>query len=253
MESNIRIKNKFGDELDTLVEGNQESGTTIILVHGFGVDKNESFNYFTDFSLALKDKFRIMRFDFSGYGKSTGKQEDVNYQKQAGDLNCVIEYVKTNFPGKIFLLAHSMGAFVTSLLSPDGVERAVLTGIPNSNTNYIIERLKNRIGCREGASVDTEGITIYPRTSGEIQKIGASFWKSLRDFDPIKSVSRFSKKTSLLVIHFTADNVVGSEYMEEYNSIPNIKILWLPGDHSARKSEDREVVIKTIKEFFTKR
>ena len=64
-------------------------------------------------------------------------------------------------------------------------------------------------------------------------------------------MSQFSKKTNILIIHFIQDNVVGSDYMDEYNGIPGIKILWLPGDHSARRSEDRELLIKTIKDFFT--
>ena len=91
MEKNIQIKNNYGENLDTLVEGREVSDTTVIFVHGFGVDKDESFNYFTDTAAVLRDIFRVVRFDFSGYGKSEGKQEDVNYQKQSEDLNSVIE------------------------------------------------------------------------------------------------------------------------------------------------------------------
>lgn len=251
MEISIKIKNKFGDELDTLIEGNDESNTTIVFVHGFGVDKNESFNYFADITLSLEGQFRLVRFDFSGYGKSGGKQEDVNYQKQAGDLGCVIDYVRANFPGKLFIVAHSMGTFVTSFLCPTGVEKTVFTGIPNSNTNYIIERLKGRISSRDGAFVNTEGITTYPRTFGPAQKIGPSFWKVLGEFKPVDVVSRYAKKTNLLVIHFNQDNIAGNDYMNEYDAIKEAKILWLDGDHNATKKEDREMVIKMIQEFFS--
>lgn len=247
----VKIKNKLGEELDTLIEGNNESNTTIVFVHGFGVDKNESFNYFVDLALSLKSEFRIVRFDFSGCGKSWGKQEDVNYQKQAGDLGCVIEYVKANFPGKIFIVAHSMGTFVTCFLCPNGIEKTVFSGIPNSNTGYIIERLKGRISSREGSFVDTEGITAYPRTFGPVQKIGPSFWKVLSDFKPVEAVEEYSKKTNLLIIHLNQDDVVGNEYMDGYSTVPNIKISHLNGNHSVTKKEDREMVIKTIQEFFS--
>lgn len=251
MEQNILIKNKLGGKLDTLVEGNESSDATVVFVHGFGTDKNEAFSYLSDIALSLKNKFRIVRFDFSGYGKSEGKQEEVNYQKQAGDLDCVIEYVKSNFPGKIFIVAHSMGTFVTCFLSPTGIEKTVFTGIPNSNTGYIIERLKGRISSREGSFVDTEGITTYPRTFGEVQKIGPSFWKVLGEFNPVEAVSKYSKKTDLLIIHFNQDDVVGSQYMNEYESIKEAKILWLDGNHSVTRKEDREIVINTIREFFS--
>jgi pimeloyl-ACP methyl ester carboxylesterase len=251
VESNIKIKNKFGEELDVLVEGNGDSNTTIVFVHGFGTDKNEAFNYFSDLALSLKNRFRLVRFDFSGYGKSGGKQEDTNYQKQAGDLGSVLEYVKVNFRGKVFILAHSMGSFVTSCLSPTGVERTVFSGIPNSNTRYIVERLKGRIASREGAFVDTEGITTYPRTFGPVQKIGPSFWKALLAFNPVEAVREYSKKTNLLIIHFNQDDVVGNEYMNEYSTISNVNIESLDGNHSVTRNEDRATVIKTIKEFFT--
>lgn len=251
MENNIRIRNKYGEELDTFVEGNETAGATIIFVHGFGTDKNESFNYFADIALSLRAQFRIVRFDFSGYGKSGGKQEDSNYQKQAEDLSCVIEYVKSNLPSKIFIVAHSMGTFVTVSLSPDGIEKTVFTGIPNSNTGYIIERLKRRIMSRKGALVDTRGLTTYPRTFGEVQKIGSSFWEVLGKFRPVEALLEYSKKTDLLIIHFNQDDVVGNEFMKEYDVIKDANILWLDGNHSVTKKEDREIVIKTIREFFS--
>lgn len=251
MEKNIQIKNNYRESLDTLVEGREGSDTTVIFVHGFGVDKNESFGYFTDTAAALRDIFRIVRFDFSGYGKSEGKQGDVNYQKQSEDLNSVIEYVKTNFPGKIFLVAHSMGSFVTSLLSPNGIERSVLSGVPNSNTSYVIGRLKRRIGSRAGAVVNIDGLTIYPRTSGEVQKIGPSFWRVLKEFKPVEAVGGFARKTKLLIIHFKQDGVLGTEHLSEYAGIQGAKILWLPGNHSVTRGEDRKAVIKAIREFFS--
>ncbi len=81
MQTLYRIKNKYKEELDTLVEGNENANTTIVFVHEFGTQKDESYGYFVDIAKALHSNYRTVRFDFSGYGKSQGKQEDANYEK----------------------------------------------------------------------------------------------------------------------------------------------------------------------------
>jgi pimeloyl-ACP methyl ester carboxylesterase len=120
MQILYQIKNNGDEELDTLVEGNENSHTTIIFVHGFGTQKDESYGYFIDVAKALHSNYRTVRFDFSGYGKSQGKQVDVNYKKHAEDLKIILDWTKEKFGGKIYIIAQSMGCFVTAFLSPDG-------------------------------------------------------------------------------------------------------------------------------------
>lgn len=93
MDKQVKIKNNLGEQLDALIEGNEKSKVTIVFVHGFGTDKNETENLFTDIATALKSQFRIIRFDLTGYGKSEGKQEETNYNKHAEDLKSVFDWV----------------------------------------------------------------------------------------------------------------------------------------------------------------
>ena len=244
------ILNFHHEKLDVLVEGNEKSSITVVMVHGLGTDKHETAGQFDDISSALIDTYRIVRFDFSGFGKSEGKTEDFDYYKHADDLKAILEFVKTSYGGTIYIIAQSMGTFVTSLLSPLGIERTIFMGIPNSNSSYIVERLSKRITTRPGGIVNFEGISIFPRTSGGAQKIGSQFWKTLIEFNPIESVSQFAKKTQLLIIHPKQDDVVGLEFQKEYDSIPNITIEWIDGDHSFKKQEDRQILTEKIKKFF---
>jgi len=139
MQLLYRIKNTYGEELDTLVEGNEEADTTIVFVHGFGTQKDESYGYFTDIAKALYSTYRTVRFDFSGYGKSQGKQEDSDFKKQAGELKTVLDWVKKQFGGRIYVIAQSIGVFITAFLCPEGIGKIVFTSIPNTNTTHIIE------------------------------------------------------------------------------------------------------------------
>lgn len=216
----FRIKNKFGEEIDTLIEGNMNANKNLLFVHGLGVDKDESGNYFVDVSNALTSNFRIVRFDFTGYGKSQGKQEEADYKKHSLDIQTILNWIKQKFSSNTYILAHSMGTFVVSLLSPSDIIKTVFTGIPNSDTTFIFEHLKKRIESRPGGKVDENGITIFPRTSGEIQKYGPNFWRVMKEFNPVKSITEFAKKTHLLIIHPKQDDVVGGEFMDEYKKIP---------------------------------
>lgn len=249
MESSLKINNKQGERLDVLVEGNESSEVTIVFVHGFGVDKHETAGFFDDIAGALKDKFRVVRFDFSGCGKSEGKSEDMDYKKQASDLATVIEYVRKEYKGKIYILAQSMGTFVTALLSPDGIEKTVFIGIPNNNTDYMIERLIKRFANRPGGKFDEKGISLMPRSTGIIQKIGPGFWSVLRSFKPAEAVEQYSKKTKLIIFKPKQDEVVGDEFMDEYKKIKPLKYVELDGDHSWKNKEDRERLLGKILEF----
>lgn len=121
MES--KICNSRGEKIDALVEGTN-NGITIVMAHGFGTQKDEYAGFFTDISKSLSPLARVVRFDFSGYGKSEGREEDSDLNKMADDLASVLAWVRSEFGGRIMIIAHSLGTLVTRVLSPDGIEKS---------------------------------------------------------------------------------------------------------------------------------
>lgn len=246
----LHIKNASGEKLDTLVEGNDHSRVTIVFVHGFATDKHETAHYFDDLSGALQKDFRIVRFDFSGCGKSEGRSEDINYEKHADDLRAVLAFVKNEFGGTTYIFAHSMGCFVTALLNPEGIAKTIFTSIPNNNPQYITDRLVQYFGSRAGSRIDFKGISVFPRSSGALQKIGPSFWHGLSPLKPAELVAEFAQHTQLLIIHPSQDEIVGKEYLEEYRAIPGVTVEWIEGSHSFENLEERKKLIERIQGFF---
>lgn len=246
------INNKFGEKLDTWVENPDGLvKANIIMVHGFGTNKHETAKYFDDISSALVDSnFRVIRFDLSGYGNSEGKQEEACYSKHTGDLSCIIDYVKTEFAEPVYIFAQSMGCFVTALTAPAGISKTLMTGIPNSDPQIIIDRVSERFGTRPGATLDYESISLLPRSTGKIQKIGPNFWRDIRDLKPIEAIEKYSKSTNLLIIHWNNDEILGTDRLEEYDKLPTVTAKWLSGDHSVTKKEDRDNLIKVMLDFF---
>lgn len=250
MLNKLKISNQQNELLDIWVEGNENSEMTVIFVHGFAVDKHETQGFFDDLAKELSENFRIIRFDFSGCGESQGNLEEKDYEKWSEDLKSVVDFVKKNYKGSLNILAQSMGCFITALANPTGVKKTIFTGIPNNNTQFIIDKISQRMLSRPGGKINYEGISYFPRSTGKVQKIGPSFWKVLKDFNPYRTVEKFSKKTKLIIFHPKQDEIVGSEFLEEYSMIPKIKIEWVEGDHSFTKKEDRENLIVKIKDFF---
>ena len=245
------IRNSLDERIDYIVEGNNESNITIIFVHGFGVDKHETAGYFDDVAQRLGKTYKIIRFDFSGCGKSEGKLEEKDYEKWTDDLLAILKFTRDHFKGKIYIFAQSMGTFITSLACPDEIEKTIFTGIPNTNTDFIIKRMIDRFGTRPGAVVNLDGVSEFPRSSGAVQKIGPSFWKVLQTFDPVSTVMKYSQKTKLILIHANQDDVIGTEFLDGFGKIPHVKRIFLDGDHSWKIPEQRNILIEMVLEYFS--
>lgn len=245
----IEVENKFNEKIVAVIEGNENADTTVVLVHGFGTGKDE--DLLIAISQALSDNLRILRFDFSGCGESGGTQEDINLEKHAGDLEDVLEFVKKEYVGKVFILAQSMGGFVTSFLSPSEIEKTIFTATPNGNIEFFLKCTKDKI--KKLGTLNENGISIYPHTSGRIQKIGSSYWKVFKKFSPIETMSEFSRKTKLYILKPMQDEVVGNEYFENYKKIESLRYFEMIGDHNFSNKDDRYELIEKIKFIFNEK
>lgn len=245
-KSTIKIVNEQNEKLDVLIEGNTNARSTIIFVHGLGVNKNEGKNLFVDIATQLENKFRIVRFDLSGCGASEGKEEDSNLYKWSKDLYTIIKYVRSKYDGNVYIIAHSFGTFVTARLSPPNIQKTVFVAMANKDTSGA--SIKARIKSRNGI-VNEQGISIYPRTTGEVQKIGPSFWRELTKFNPILAVNTFASKTKLTIIEPNQDEIVKKENREGYEKMVD-KYIKLDGSHEFAKPEDRKVLIQQINALF---
>ncbi len=244
-----RIKNIFGEELDILIEGNTKSDKIIIFVHGYGTDKDEGFASFLEAANFFKENFLTIRFDHAGYGKSQGKDYEFNFQKAAGDVDSIIRFTRKNYPEKkINISAHSLGAFTVALLSPFNINKIVFTSVVNSNTEFVIKKLKERI-MTSGGKVNEQMVTHYPRTKGGIQQIGKGFWKTLKNFKPIEYIEELGEKTDLIIFKPKQDEVIEYKFFQEYKKLKNAKYIEINGDHNFKNKGDRLRLFKNIESF----
>lgn len=89
----------------------------VILMHGFlGAMKAAPLGFLS--RMLVKHGYAVLRFDFDGYGKSEGAQQDNTVPKMIEDAKAVWEYAsKLPFIDRIILLGHSQGGVVAGMLA----------------------------------------------------------------------------------------------------------------------------------------
>ena len=106
----LQIQNKKGHNLNAYLElpANQKPNYYAIFAHCFTC--SSSLNAVKNISRTLTTHgFGVVRFDFTGLGRSEGKFAESHFSGNVEDLVSVHEYMKTNFKTPSLLVGHSLG------------------------------------------------------------------------------------------------------------------------------------------------
>lgn len=100
MSSSITVNNK------KIFYTDQGKGKTIVLLHGY----LESLDIWSDFSVELSKKFRVISFDIPGHGNSECLSYKHSMEKLAATIKSALKMLSID---KFFLIGHSMGGYIT--------------------------------------------------------------------------------------------------------------------------------------------
>jgi len=251
MKETIGIRNSKNEMLEVVVSYPNEKDPegVIIFVHGFGSNLHENFHLFDDMVKVLHKDYRCIQFSFSGYGGSEGNQEDVTLEKMKDDLKAIIRYA-TIGDRPYSVIAHSLGALVASkTIDPYKCKRILLTSPSQINPMETLSGIQKRI-IASGGDLNESGISTYPRTSGEVQKIGPLFWEKFRTWNFARRLRLIKRqlRDSLKVIIPKDDEVVKQDGLSFFK-YEKINHVVLDGDHNFSKSKDRALLILVVKFF----
>ena len=89
----------------------------VILMHGFlGSMKAAPLGFLS--RMLVKHGYAVLRFDFDGYGKSEGAQQENTVPKMIEDAKAIWDYAsKLSFVNQIIFLGHSQGGVVAGMLA----------------------------------------------------------------------------------------------------------------------------------------
>lgn len=201
----LEIKNKKGHQLQAYLElpANEKPNHFAIFAHCFSCNSN--FNAVKNISRALSNHgFGVLRFDFTGLGKSEGEFAESHFSANVDDLLAVNDFLTENYASPSLLVGHSLGgaAVIVAGSKLENIKAVATVGAP-ATVNHVTHLFSHAI----------EDV----KEKGEVEvKIGGRPFKINQDF-----VSDFSKtdlpkitkelRKPILVMHAPFDTVVGIE------------------------------------------
>lgn len=190
----------------------------------------------------------VMRFDFTGLGKSDGEFETTNFSSNVDDLVVVSDYMTEHYECPEILIGHSLGgaAVLMAASQLDNVKALVTIGAPSEPEH--VRRLFNTslpsIEASGQAEVNIGGrpFLIKKQFLDDLEK------NSLREI--VKNLRR-----PYLILHSPQDSIVeiqNAAELYQYAFHPKSFISLDGADHLLTKKEDAVYVANMIATWMTK-
>tara|TARA_R110002073_G_scaffold159477_1_gene314789 strand:- start:20732 stop:21949 length:1218 start_codon:yes stop_codon:yes gene_type:complete len=243
MNSKLKIKNKKGHLLHTQLELplQQKPKAYAIFAHCFTCSSN--LNAVRNVSKALTDfGFAVVRFDFTGLGRSEGSFAESHFGANVEDLIDVHQYIKENYQAPSLLIGHSLGgaAAIVAASQLETIKALVTIGSP-SDIEHTAQHFISQVD-------DTSKETTYDvNIGGRPFTINDEF---IENFKTIKVVDVLSKlKIPYLNLHSPIDRIVNiSNALELFNAAkhPRSFVSLDDADHLLTNTEHSLYVGKVI-------
>lgn len=236
------------DGLTLVGEYQNVADPIVILSHGFMGDMGykEDSNYPILCKLLNDKGFSTVRFDFNGHGKSDGSQENMTVLSEILDLFVVLKFVREQGHKRIFLLGHSQGGVVSSMVAGymrDQIEALVLMAPAAALKDDAIA------GTCMGIKYDPYHV---PETVNlhNMYTLGQEYIRTAQLLPIFEVASTYEGPVCL--IHGLNDIVVNYKYSEKYHEVyKNSELHLIEGeDHNIKVHRDD--CFKIAVDFLTK-
>lgn len=231
----LKIENKNGQALQAHLElpANQKPNYYAIFAHCFTC--SSTLSAVKNISRALTTHgFGVLRFDFTGLGKSEGEFADSHFSANVDDLIAVSDYMKVHFKAPSLLVGHSLGgaAVITAGAQLENIKAIATIGAPSSvdHVTHLFSHGINEVKEKGEAQVHIGG---RPFT------INKEFIENFDKTDLPSIVKNLRKP--ILVMHSPTDTIVGIKNAEEIyiNAHHPKSFITLDGaDHLLSNSKD---------------
>lgn len=237
--SKLDITNKKGYKLQAYLElpANQKPNYYAIFAHCFTC--NSSFSAVRNVSRSLTNHgFGVVRFDFTGLGKSEGEFAESHFTANVDDLLAVNKYLKENYEEASLMVGHSLGgaAVLVAASMLDPVKAVATIGAPATVSHV------KRLFSHQIEDIEKKG-NIEVNIGGRPFTIDDEFIKGFDKINLPEIVKSLRKP--LLIMHAPFDKKVGIENAQElYHNArhPKSFISLDNADHLLSETKDSEYV-----------
>jgi putative redox protein len=201
----LEIKNKKGHRLQAYLElpANEKPSHFAIFAHCFSCNSN--LNAVKNISRSLSNHgFGVLRFDFTGLGRSEGEFAESHFSANVDDLLAVNDFLTENYKSPSLLVGHSLGgaAVIVAGSKLENIKAIATIGAP-ATVNHVTHLFSHAI-----EDVKEKG-EIEVRIGGRPFKINQDFVNDFGKTDLPKIIKTLRKP--ILVMHAPFDKIVGIE------------------------------------------
>ena len=231
----LEIENKKGLKLQAYLElpANEKPNQFAIFAHCFSCNSN--FNAVKNISRSLSNHgFGVLRFDFTGLGRSEGEFAESHFSANVEDLLAVNAFLEKNYKAPSLLVGHSLGgaAVIVAASKLENIKAVATVGAP-ATVGHVTHLFSH------GTAEIPEKGDIEVKIGGRPFKINQDFVNDFSKTDLPKIIKNLRKP--ILVMHAPFDTVVGIENAEKiyHNAMHPKSFVSLDGaDHLLSKSKD---------------
>ncbi|MFC0603065.1 bifunctional alpha/beta hydrolase/OsmC family protein [Winogradskyella pulchriflava] len=205
----LKIKNRKGLILNASLElpANQKPNYYAIFAHCFTC--SSSLSAVRNVSRQLtQDGFAVVRFDFTGLGRSEGEFADSHFSANVEDLLDVHSYIAEHYDAPGLLVGHSLGgaAVLVAASKLDEVKAVATIGAP-ATVNHVMHLFSHQVN----EVKDKRAIEV--NIGGRPFVINQDFVKEFSKTDLPEIVKNLRKP--LLIMHSPFDKIVGIENAQQ--------------------------------------
>ena len=236
---------------------------TVIIIHGFGGDRNGSVNFRLNHAKYLTERgYVVIRFDFSGSGESDGKFYNMTVSREEKELEMINDFAKMKCyvdNNRLYWIGHSLGGVLASLLAYKLKPKAMVLLAPASDMNnkdYLKVMAKTVFEGEISGQTKIENNMSYESLISKIQdadiggvKIHINFLIDFIVKDIYGSASKY--EGDVLIIRGTEDSLVFKDSNEKLkNAFKNASYFEIEGaDHSFTNGDQRNILYEKSYNF----
>ncbi|WP_435181860.1 bifunctional alpha/beta hydrolase/OsmC family protein [Cellulophaga omnivescoria] len=205
----LHIKNKNGLQLQAYLElpANQKPNYFAIFAHCFTC--SSTLTAVKNISRSLTTHgFGVIRFDFTGLGRSEGEFADSHFSANVDDLIAVNNYLTKNYSAPSLLVGHSLGgaAVIVAASKLANIKAVATIGAP-STASHVTHLFTHDI-----SSIPEKG-NVEVNIGGRPFKINKEFAEDFSKTDLPKITKELRKP--ILILHSPIDTIVGVDNAQE--------------------------------------
>ncbi|GHC51419.1 bifunctional alpha/beta hydrolase/OsmC family protein [Ulvibacter litoralis] len=212
----LEIENSKGHKLQAYLElpANEKPNNYAIFAHCFSC--SSTLNAVKNITRALtKHGFGVVRFDFTGLGKSEGEFAESYFSANVDDIIAVNDYIEEHYQAPKLLVGHSLGgaAVIVAASKLETIKAVATIGAPAS-VSHVTKHFSHQV-----EAIEAEG-DIEVNIGGRPFKINKEFIEDFSKTDLLEVTKNLRKP--LLILHAPLDEIV---------SVDNAQQLYISAMH----------------------